>query len=212
VSTNGAGVNKIASATIADLTAGSGGNGYPFTQVSSAGAEVSRLCALGEGGMVASSNYDAARIATSYVLRTHDASESSLDKILLGEDTAALSGQFISWNDMCAYDMVFDGLNLWAFHSVIRDSVNTPANMSVVLKIDVSKLAGVSTVDRHMRIGDISSVYFMDSGTQDAFSTTKYKYCSMSFDGRDVWCVLDPASGNTNSGKIFRLPLALLRS
>ncbi len=187
---------QLCTATIADPTAGTGGTGYPLTV--SAAQSTSVLVACGPDLIVSVQNGAA---DTDIVLRTHDSGTADLDSITMGQDSQAtpVDGDVFIMGDPTG--ICFDGINIWIYsHSVIASTTT-----GVLTKVDVSKLLlRNATTSRQM--SSIGNMFFIDPDT----AATKQDV-PVIFDGRDVWVATESASGATNSGKIHRLPLALLR-
>ena len=105
-------------------------------------------------------------------------------------------------------DAVFDGLNVWAFVDV--DLLGTGLQ-AALFKLDVSKLCRVSSnLDVCRTVPDLNPSIFMLPNGYTHFS---FPQMGMTFDGRDIWTILDQEAGGGHplAGNIYRLPLALLR-
>jgi hypothetical protein len=192
---------KICTATIADLTAGTGGTAYPYelTTVASGGA---RLCNIGSE-LIASVVMDYPGDAVE-VLNIHNSSAAARGGMMRGRDSSAgpVSGDAIVMNDGC-WGMCFDGLSLWCLNDI---DITGAADVMSAVRTDVGQMPYGTSIDRQWT--DISTTIplVQDSAIYEGV------YLSICCDGRDIWATVDPQSGNTHSGKIYRVPLALIRS
>jgi hypothetical protein len=196
IATNAANGTLLCTATIADLTTGTGGTAYP-SQLSTAAANGARLCMIGSEVLASITVGDTGAATT--VLRTHNAGDATLDDVKLGiaSDAAATEGDELIMDDGC-WSTVFDGIHLWALTDV---SDTGSGNSLRLVRTDAGKLAGVDT-NIEKQWTDIADVYYLKDNT----TSTQGDYQKIVFDGRDVWGIDNPAAD-----VIYRLPLALLR-
>jgi hypothetical protein len=194
---------KLCSATIADLTAGSGGAGYP-RELSTATANGARLCNVGADHFASVVIGDTAAAAT-IALRTHDSSAAARSDFKLGIDSsaAAITGDEIVMDQGC-WSMVFDGINLFA----LTDVNNLAGHTLNAVKVDAGHFKKGAAPTTDIQWTDICSVYSLHSGV----SPIEGVYQNIIFDGRDIWASIDPRASQTHSGKLYRIPLAALRS
>ena len=140
------------------------------------------------------------------VIMTHDAGDAFLDRITRGQDAQSTPIMGETYAYQISADAVFDGINVWAVVEV--DLLSAGYNMAL-LKIDVSRLSFEATLDVSRCIDDLGGSVFLFPHPHYVFSSPQQ---GMTFDGRDVWAIIDGVMSHTLSGKIARLPLALLRS
>lgn len=105
-------------------------------------------------------------------------------------------------------ESVFDGINLWLYGKI------TPSggDMTVLVKIDTARLFTFD-LNHDLQINDaIVGVYALPPDYEiPPAGAANWTYVTCTFDGRDIWCNPEPRASQTLSGKVFRLPLALLR-
>jgi hypothetical protein len=195
--TKGIGGNVVilCTATIADLTAGLGGS-YPLT-LNTINEDMARICMVGTDSVVSVTS-GAAFAAGTEILRTHESATAALAEYVLGQDSqaVAVSATTFMINENC-FSTCFDGVNFWA--------LTQSDNQATLIKTDVGQLFNRNITDKR-QWSDISSSYVLFKGNLQLSP-----YNKIVFDGRDIWSIADPRASQTDSGKIFRLPLALLR-
>jgi hypothetical protein len=189
--------DHLCSATIADLTSGCGGTNYPY----SVEGEINGMTNCGPN-MFAFTMTHATPGNGDVVLRTANATDADLDFVMRGLDGAAHPGAGICMNN--PYDMVFDGLNIWFSADLDNNAGN---NQLVAVKVDIAQLSLVDT-NQIRSLTDISKTFIISPTTSKGFTSIRQK---IAFDGRDIWVVGEYGAGQTNSGKTFRLPLAIFR-
>lgn len=191
----------ICTATIADPTAGTSGTGYPKNAYGGA-------CILGSAGTaIVSAVSSGAYGATDAAVKTHRADFADCDTILTGRNAAAsaLAGSNYIYNK--AYALCFDGINIW-----VAMKSNGQKAAVALLKIDMSKLLlDNRACDNQRSIPDLTNSHFL-LGQDTNLTVTYFEYVNLIFDGRDLWCNVQPSASTTDSGMIYRLPLALLRN
>jgi len=146
-------------------------------------------------------------IATTMV-RTHTRFTRGLDTVCLGQDSYSSphGGDKVMFKG--TFSGCFDGINLWLLGYV--DNSTTDIGNFTLAKIDVAKLSAVQTNVSKQLCDVVSGIFYIAPNTLFA-GGNDYESSTCVFDGRDIWCIVEPRDGHTNSGKIFRLPLALLR-
>jgi hypothetical protein len=192
----------LCSATIADPTAGCGGSNFPLTDTST--SYFTRLVSCGPNLM-----FCAMTNATTAILnniRTFNSSNADLDILQLGQNSASTPLLGNKWVLKNPSDLVFDGINVWILGGI--ENNGTGDDQAVLVKIDVAKLALIDT-NVVRQLGDVASGVFILAANTVLQS---YTYPSVSFDGRDIWGIIEPTSLQTASGKIFRLPFAKIRN
>ena len=195
----------ICSATIADLTAGSGGAGYPLTAAS---ATCNDMCSCGVGGTIISTYDITGTTASDIIMQTHNATNASLLHILRGANAGgATANEYIIDEPR---DLFFDGLNVWTLTMILSGS--SGEDQLALVKTDLAKLPQV-ILTTPLYLSDYSSVFIINP-TAESLSTgdAENMFLSATFDGRDIWVNVEPRSSETYSGDILRLPLALWRS
>jgi hypothetical protein len=192
----------ICSATISNAQIGCGGAGYPLDrgagfqcQLASCGSK----CIL--SSVCISSDDD-----NDVLLNSHNDSNAILGEILRGQNSAFTqkSGSVFLINQPKL--IIFDGLHAWLLGTI---NTSTSNYQYALCKIDIAKITMTAIGTNYRSLGDLCSGSFLISPETTRVTTD---LVSMIFDGRDIWCVIEPLASQTNSGKIFRLPLALLRS
>ena len=187
----------ICSCTIADPTTGSGGTNFPLQETTSSAAHVvacgpNLMIALFEGHTTQGDN----------VIRSFNATDADLDIINRGQNsfgTPVGDEDYIFTNPKWA---CFDGLNLWILGTL---TIGATSSMSLT-KIDVAKFPQIDTsIERSLN--DVTTCSFIVAPDTESWSIGR---CV--FDGRDIWCLIEDTASATNSGKLFRLPLALYRN
>lgn len=192
------GAYELSTAIIADPdnVAGSGGTGYPLA-LSTQGPHNITSC----GDLIVTSTGSSAGAAyADIVIRTHNATTAALGSVARGRNavTGDVGDKFIFKE---CHDLTYDGFNLWL--TVNIDSV-AGTNPVCFLKIDVAKLMDiVADVDPHLPF--ITTGIFQTPVAAGSFKPT-------AFDGRDLWVASISGGGNPLSGKMHRLPCALLRN
>jgi hypothetical protein len=81
-----------------------------------------------------------------------------------------------------------------------------------LLKIDAGKFyAGENALSNSRSLPDVTNSRFLLGQNYEIPENTT-GYIKLVFDGRDLWCNVQPTASTTCSGRIYRLPLALIRS
>lgn len=195
----------VCSATIADPAIGCGGTNYPMLNTNVVNMS---LVSAGPNMICSASNIVGAGLATSdIVLKTHSTTDADLDTIIRGQDTM---GTPLTGDDYVfeyAADICFDGVNVWILAHILINAIG----QMVAIKIDASKLSLIDVTNSRQIFDVASGVFIIGADEEQAYSTASNNYQSIIFDGRDIWAIVEMAAGQTNSGKIFRIPLALLR-
>jgi len=178
-----------------DNPAGSGGTGYPLA-LSTQGPHFIASC----GDMIATSPNAAGTTATDVVLRSHNATTAALGQMSRGRDSSAgpLTGDKYIFQR--CLDLTYDGLNLWLTIKVDSAGGTDPV---CLLKIDAAKLMDKTTTSVP-QIGDLTGSLFQMPVISASLKPT-------TFDGRDIWVISDWTGSVTHSGRLHRLPIALLR-
>jgi hypothetical protein len=186
----------LGTATLADLTAGTGGTGYPL----SLGTDTdTKIIACGYLFITANGFSVPGFAATDIVLRAHTRSDATRDTIERGRNSASSAKVGDKWIFEHATDLTYDGLNLW-----ITAQVNNATTDGVALvKIDIAKI-WESDTDEVKQINDITNSIF-------ATPIEPASYTPTTFDGRDIWFITNQAASGTLSGYVYRLPMALIR-
>ena len=188
---SGGAVSYTCSATIADPTTGCGGANYPLTHgtagygyITSAGPNL--IVSTHVGGGVAFEK-----------VRTGNSTDADLTAILNGTNapTEILENP---------RSITFDGINIWIFGEINN---NAGTDQFVLVKIDASRLASVDT-NTTISMFEVSDCVSLVGGPATADDVL---WAEAVFDGRDMWVIAESRASQTNSGKIWRLPLALLR-
>lgn len=194
----------VCSATIANPQVGCGGTDWGTHTVSTPMYSAGIISC---GKMIVSLwKRNTGQVATDVVMLTHLSSDADLGIITRGKDAADLIGDHICYDDGLA--TVFDGVNLWIMTMFDND---TAANGQYgVLKLDVAKLPAID-VNVDWQLTDLISGNFIIV-PDDNIGAGEGGYRQIVFDGRDVWAMPESNASQDNSGKIYRLPLALLRS
>lgn len=179
-------VFALCTATIADLTAGTGGTGYPLSK-----SQTAVLCSAGK--MIFSAVNNTTPAKSTGVLSMGNASYATLDVMSPGEDPNTLNPEDIIYGGVI--DMVFDGSNLWLMTPITGNG----GSQYGLLKIDTAKFSGTSRS---------TSPYWrtLIDVTNGVTFLTDNIHRSMTFDGRDIWTSSDSVTFN-----ITRFPLAMLR-
>ena len=196
----------ICSATIADATAGCGGANYPLSTGES--NKFTNAVSCGEN-LIVSMIYAPAAGSEDIVLWAHNATDADLHQVMQGiRQTTVLVESDDVIADRCT-NGCFDGINLW-IQTRIGNFAGTAGNNALV-KIDVSKFPLIDT-DVETSLPDmLTGVYITDPEVDHDGGSLDGQQMVV-FDGRDMWTVTDSRASQTSSGKIFRLPLAMLRS
>jgi hypothetical protein len=198
----------ICSASIANPQVGCGGTGFPRAVSGASSGEVVQ-CGSNLGLMfLYYSNAGAGPASTDIAIVAFNSGGcSNLGNIEYGQSAQAtplIGDQYIFSK---VWDTVFDGINAWVFGDV-EVLTGTPGNFQkVAVKIDAAKFNQSNNPQVTKQLSDIIGGRFIISPeVQD----TGYGG-GITFDGRDIWCGTEVQGSQTDSGKIFRLPLALLR-
>ncbi len=197
----------VCSATIANPQVGCGGSGYPYSMTTpAAGYPIAPVAC---GAVVALGIYvGSGWAATDSVIQSCTASAAFTGKITRGQNSAGTPVTGDKWVMRIVHDARFDGINLW----LVGDIDNLSSGVSCcVVKIDVAKLQANSLSDVAPQLGDVASV-FKISPVNASSSSASLRPMSIELDGRDIWVIKENRASQTDSGKIFRLPLAQLRS
>lgn len=197
--TFGGGNSYLCSATIADPTLGSGGSNYPLTTSGSV-----NMVSCGENMIV--SSFGPSPSETAIVLRSSNATDADLEAVIYGR-TGATTPKY-GYETVFEYPaaMVFDGVNAWVLAQI--DNIAASGQWSLC-KFDVARLS-ITDTDNHLRLMDVVGHVSIVGGDETTAGGTG-TYYDMVFDGRDIWMILEDRASQGRSGKIFRLPLALLR-
>jgi hypothetical protein len=193
--------NHICSATIADLTTGCGGTGYPDTITN----PPFLMTSCGPRCIVAITYVaNGSGAATDVVLRTLNSDYSVQEEFTRGQNSAAAAVNCEDWLFGEPIASIFDGINIW-----ILSQIDTSSDDGLALiKIDVGKLPVYDNDMLAIQLYDIvSGVFYLPKEEIPQASSS-----TICFDGRDIWCNVETAASQTLSGKLFRLPMALLRS
>lgn len=199
--TTGSGV-ILCTATIADLTTGTGGTAYPASITDGVSETHARLCMIGSEVLVSVLS-GGNPVAGTEVLHTHKASDATMGDLVLGQDCQAtpMSGEKLLMNTDC-YSICFDGISVFAL-------TNPDNNGGIaVVKTDVGRLESCD-VNTDRQWTDLASAYLLANDDSAMYGGVYQKIVS---DLRDVWAIADPQASQTHSGKIYRIPVTLLRS
>jgi hypothetical protein len=201
---NGATNPYICSATIADPTTGCGGANFPL---STAGGFRPMMCTAGPNLTIAAMYSASFSSETDVILRTLNSTDADLDVIQIGQNSTTTPVRGDQWLiERVLYQPVFDGINFWILGSVDNTAAD---DQYVLLKIDAARLSLTDT-NIVRQLGDcIAGFYYVSPDTVDNSLQNQH---GLTFDGRDIWSIIEATASVTNSGKIFRLPLALLRN
>jgi hypothetical protein len=205
----GSGNGYFCSASIADPTAGCGGANYPSAVFGA--NHCNSIVACGPDLVVSIWRPAGGYAAADVVIRTHNAVDSDLDTIERGQNAATVPVVADEYLLEFPLGSVFDGINLWILTRVDNKAGHPvdPTPNIAVLKIDVARLSIADTTTVR-QLPDITNSLFYIS--PDTGSNITELFCTVAFDGRDIWAFIETAAAQANSGKLFRLPLALLRS
>lgn len=194
----------LCSASISSPATGCGGTGYPKTLA--ANVEISTLVQCGPT-MFVSLQYDSS--GPSYldtVLETHTASNVTGDYLTLGRNTSTPQYDGSTYVLYQAFSAVFDGINIWIWGCI--DNLASTAKSGVLVKLDTGKLLQ-NDADETRQLSDLADVFMLPP---DVDIRVNQNAGVVVFDGRDIWVNPEYRPSVTLSGKIHRLPLALLRS
>ncbi len=193
----------LCSATIADPTVGCGGTDWGVA--TNYNAHIGAMVSMDEK-IVSFLNWGAQAYGNQVIL-THTADDAIMDIILLGQDAQAgpLTADEYIYRE-CT-DAVFDGVNIWIFVDIDNLSASISGGF---VKIDAAKLSFNIIVDKYRIIDDLEPSLFMVMPKTDL--SLGEPQMGLTFDGRDIWGIAQQSASSTNSGKIARLPLALIRS
>ncbi len=202
--TYGTNVQSICSATISDPTAGCGGTN--FAGGFSLG-DSDKSCMIQCGpDLIVDCIYPISTVTSSdIILRTFNDSDADLEAIEVGQNsqsTPVVGNQYLLGHPIAN---CFDGVNVWVFGYIEFGGNDGCA----LIKIDTSKLANVDRTTR--QLPDIANGPFLVDVVNFPSGASNWIYQSCKFDGRDIWVNTEQRASQTNSGKIHRLPLALLR-
>jgi hypothetical protein len=206
--TRGSTGRYLCSATIANPQVGCGGTGYPLTISTPIAGQPNFLSQCGPNLIAAPISVYSGHAITDAVLHTCNADEADLGEIVRGQNGASSPLPADEWFVQTIYDSRYDGINLWLACNV-RDL--SGSNSAAVVKIDASKLPNNASSNKTPAVIDIASCFRVGSNVMSG-DTALGRLMSLEFDGRDLWIVKENRPSQTDSGKIFRLPLALLRS
>ncbi len=190
------------SATIADPTTGCGGTDWGVA--TNYDAHIGAMVSMDEK-IVSFLNWGSQAYSNEVIL-THTAVDAIRDIILLGQDAQAAPLTSDEYLYRECTDAVFDGVNIWVFVDIDNLSAGISGGF---MKIDAAKLSFNIIVDQYRCIDDLEPSLFMVM-PKDAISLGEPQM-GITFDGRDIWGITQQAGSSTNSGKIARLPLALIR-
>jgi hypothetical protein len=187
-----------ASCQIASPSTGSGGSNYPLTE----NPATVRMVSAGPKMNIA--GFSSPQAGETYI-RTLNAADADLDEVERGQNsdsTPLLDVQYIiNYLD----DVCFDGLNLWMLGQVTN---NAGQEQKCLVKVDTGKLS-LFTTNVRRSLNDLVNASFIVSPETNETAGSEGRCV---FDGRDIWCIIEKRASQNNSGKIFRLPLALFRS
>ncbi len=197
----------LCSATIADPTAGLGAPAsYPLDLSDYWQGGMTTSC--GTNMIVTFRSWDPGGVpnATDGFIRVHNSSDADLDYLVLGQDSQGTPVRGDDSHFAYCLDICFDGMFIWALVQVD----NGGGDNFAVLGLDVTRLSLLDTTSNRQLIDVTKGPYFIaPDSAADYMATTQKQSCTS--DGRDVWCIIEPRSGQTDSGKIFRLPQARFR-
>jgi len=199
--------SHLCSAQIAAPTTGCGGANYPRA-LTTRGA---RLCAIGQSNRAFVSALYSLSGDLVELVKSHNYLDADLDEIIRGQTTipgpAYVSGEVTHYDNAC-WGMVFDGINLWMLTNI--DLPGGTGNQFALLKIDASKFSQIDRQDPEIRqLTDIATPFLI---TPHDRTINFGPHNDLVFDGRDLWVIVEPDSGQPESGNIYRLPLAMFRS
>jgi len=207
---NAGGNTKLASATLADLTAGCGGAGFPSSSYSTfANYEKMKLCS---GGTLIISDAITSNTPanTDLAIGCFSSIGAVRDPIYRGQNSQAApikgDAHFMDWDGARA--MAFDGQNFWVL-TVVDNTAGD--EQRALLRIDAAKFT-IPATNSPKNLEAVCSVYIVDPTTEEPANDTERAYSSITFDSRDIWCIVEPRASETSSGNIFRLPKAQQRS
>jgi hypothetical protein len=103
--------------------------------------------------------------------------------------------------------MEFDGIDLWVRGSIDAGGTDKPAVFKVAIN-NVTYDATATPVAMPATESIIKEVFILD---MDNFSVLNSELSPMCFDGRDIYLVGDHRASQALSGKIYRIPKAILR-
>jgi hypothetical protein len=203
VTSTGTGVS-LNTATIADLTVGTGGTAYPLS-LGGASETHARLCMISSDTFISIASGGTPTASDNAIL-THKASDGTMGILVLGQDGQGtpVSGAKILMNTDC-YSTCFDGVDFWCFTNPgIKSTQNT-----ALVKTDAGRLERCDTNFKRQWT-DLAKMYLLANEETSPMYGGNYLKCV--FDGRDIWANGDPRASQTHSGKVYRIPLAALRS
>lgn len=205
---NGSTTGNVCSADLADLTSGCGGSNYPLA-VTASSAIYGSICACGD--KIVSIWGDLAIGSAETFLRTHSSADADLDQVLAGTSisTTVVSTTYIDmvepWAGMC-----FDGLNVWFSGVVSNHAANPGAYERTLTKVDLARLMNQdSSVSK--TIFELAKGPYYVADDIGLINTDVRWGSEIAFDGRDIWCCPEPSPSKTASGRVYRLPMALMR-
>ncbi len=180
--------HDVCTATLADLTAGVGGN-WPYLT-----ATASIIDILHTGKLIIASWG-----ATAGILRLFTSAGSY--SIVNTGDTAVIElGGELAWDGLCVWERCQIDVDGNARTAVARIDVNSCCHIAAGTE------ATTATAEKLMK-----TVMILDPDTVAAAAHQSSPIC---YDGRDIWVVGDQrdlGDGGTLSGKIYRIPKAVLR-
>jgi hypothetical protein len=194
---------KIASCLISNAQTPTGITGYP---VQTAGRN-RIVMASGGSNFVSAYNKSSAWALNDVCIRSHLLAGTPTaigDQITIGQDGTPITSDSYSYNS--AADMCFDGLNFW----VICDFSASPGSGYTLVKMDASKfLHALPNLNRQI---DTMNFPVFIVAPDVVFAAAADGFLRVVFDGRDLWFNVESRTGQTATGRIYRLPVAALRS
>jgi hypothetical protein len=206
----------LCSATIANPQVGSGGTGYPLDVDGdfTAGTQTeSYLVNCGPDLNVVVKTSDTTNQTSDKLIRTFNSSTADLQAIQRGRDSQATPLTSTGWLGCRSVRGIhFDGINVWILGSIVN--LTASGKMMTAIKIDAGKLmikSSRNTATETQLPNIARGPYYIPPNTVE--TTSGYNgFLQLTFDGRDIWSIVEPDNSQTNSGKIFRIPMALIRS
>jgi hypothetical protein len=189
-----------------DMTAGCGGTGYPYELSVSTLMAIDHMVSCGPKLNVVAYNYST-QTAVNVVLATNNAGDAWLDRFYRGQNSGAtpvVGDQFVLENCLSC---CFDGTNVWLLAIIDFPTGYATNKCCALVKIDAAKFSVLNTSPVR-GLQDVASVFLIAPDETQAYSS----YAKVVFDGSNIWCTIEHLASEDNSGKIFRLPMALVRS
>lgn len=193
----------LCSATIANPQAGCGGTNWGLTTM--VDAHIRAMVSINE--KIVSFLSHASITTAGKVILTHTAADAVLDEIARGQDAMTTPAPGSEYIFHTPYDAVYDGVNVWVFVHVGNLSAG---RSGALLRIDAAKFGFNSNISKYRCIDDLEPSLFMVMPQTGASGFKPQQ--GLTFDGRDIWAITEQQASLQNSGKIARLPLALIRS